>query len=299
MVTFLLYFQLQEENIEINIVDIISKFIVKKEEDNFLLQEESQVVSVDNDSRLPYTVFIDRDPVRFETYHEAVDYASKNNTNVYYWDTNTVVWENDFKLPLKILLDAPLISQLPELPRGCEVTSLAMMLNYAGVTADKMILAEEVIKDPTPYQKTDGKVFFGNPYDGFVGDMYNINNPGYGVYHGPIKKLAENYLPNRVLDLTGTDFQNILYHISMGKPVWVISNATFSKLPNSAFQTWETPTGTVEITYREHSVLITGFDKEYIYFNDPLEYVKNRKILKENFVEAWKQMGKQAITFID
>ena len=38
------------------------------------------------------------------------------------------------------------IAQNPELPRGCEVTSLAMMLNYNGINVSKMELAKEVKK---------------------------------------------------------------------------------------------------------------------------------------------------------
>ncbi|RUQ24224.1 hypothetical protein ELQ35_21975 [Peribacillus cavernae] len=42
------------------------------------------------------------------------------------------------------------MAQYPELPRGCEVTSLAMLLHYYDVKVSKMELADKVKKDPTP-----------------------------------------------------------------------------------------------------------------------------------------------------
>ena len=73
-------------------------------------------------------------------------------------------------------------------------------------------------------------------------------------------------------------------------------SVTFKKLPDSEFRTWHTPSGTVKITYSEHSVLITGYDETYIYFNDPLTGEKNKKAPITDFEESWVQMGSQAIT---
>lgn len=196
-----------------------------------------------------------------------------------------------------VLLDVPLVAQMPELPRGCEVTSLAMMLMDAGKSVSKMTLASQVRKDPTPYSKTNGQVYFGNPYTGFVGDMYSFNKPGLGVYHGPIAELAEKYLPGRVVDFTGSNFEEIYKHLDNGKPVWVINNTWFDTVPSQYWQTWNTPTGKISITYKEHSVLITGYDSQYIYFNDPLSVTKNRKATISAFKRGWEQMGKQAISY--
>ncbi|SCY38142.1 C39 family peptidase [Alkaliphilus peptidifermentans] len=198
----------------------------------------------------------------------------------------------------KVILEAPLILQYPELPRGCEVTSLAMLLQYAGIDIDKMTLAAEVKKDPTPYQLKNGKVFFGNPYNGYVGDMYTLQRPGLGVYYGPILELAETYMENRVVNLTGGSFDDLYYFINKDIPVWIITNSRYKKLGDNHFQTWETPTGPIRITYRLHSVLVTGYDDNYIYFNDPLVNSKNRKIKKEDFEDAWVQMGRQAISYL-
>jgi len=193
-----------------------------------------------------------------------------------------------------VLLDVPYVEQNPQLPRGCEVTSLAMMLNYVGVDVDKMTLASEIEK--VPYWVSSN--VHGNPYDGFVGDMYhNDKKDGFGAYHGPVKRLADAHLPSRIRDLTGATFDTLLSdYVGKGRPVWVITNATFQKLADSQFETWHTTSGDIRITWEEHSVVITGFDANYVYINDPLGG-KNRRLNRQNFSQAWEQMGQQAISY--
>lgn len=190
-------------------------------------------------------------------------------------------------------LNVPFIKQFPELPRGCEVTSLAMLLQDAGVNVGKMTLAKEVKK--VPYLKNGYK---GNLNDGFVGNMYTYSSPGLGVYHGPIADLAEKYLPNRILDLTGSKMSEVYKMVDLGAPVWVIHNSRFKRLPASEFQTWNTISGKINITYRMHSVVITGYDSKYVYINDPLYSSKNRRVDRVNFESGWVQMGRQAISYV-
>ena len=176
------------------------------------------------------------------------------------------------------------------------MTSLAMLLKYYGVNVSKMALAEEVKKDPTPYSKDkNGRKYYGNPYDGFVGDMYNKDKNGYGVYHGPIAELGKKYVGEDLIDITGVEFEDLLYFLSQGKPVWVITNATYKSLGDDQFEMWHTPTGIVKITKKLHSIVVTGFDEQYIYINDPLSNIKNKKTNRSDFQKAWEQMGNQAI----
>jgi uncharacterized protein YvpB len=191
------------------------------------------------------------------------------------------------------LVNVPHIQQMPELPRGCEVTSLAMLLQYAGVSVDKMTLANEITT--IPFRDSNG--LRGNPNDGFVGDIYSFDNPGYGVYHAPIAALAEEYLPGRIIDLTGGDIDSVYTRIDNGSPVWVITNSRFSQLPESEFTTWQTSSGEIQITYREHSVLVVGYDVKYVYLNDPLAEQSYTAVPRDSFEDSWIQMGKQAISY--
>lgn len=190
------------------------------------------------------------------------------------------------------LIDAPLINQMPQLPRGCEVTSLAMLLGHAGINVDKMTLAEQIVK--VPFESNGLR---GHPNEGFVGNIYTFSEPGLGVYHKPINDLAKNYLGDRVVDLTGQSFDVVINQLKHNKPVWVIINVAYDRLSEAHWMTWNTNQGPINITYKEHSVLITGFDEQSIYFNDPLTGVKDRKVDKAKFISGWEQMGSQAISY--
>ncbi|KLT15387.1 hydrolase [Neobacillus vireti] len=191
-------------------------------------------------------------------------------------------------LPDSILLDVPLLNQMdkPKLYNGCEVTSLAMILNYHGIKVTKNELADKIKTVPLTY--SNGKK--GNPNAGFVGDM--AHGPGLGVYNGPVLELAKKYVGDKAVNLTNKPFDDLLNEVGQGLPVWIITTSSFS--PVSVFQTWDTPQGKIDITFSEHSVAITGYDENYIYINDPYGE-KNKKINKDSFIKAWEQMGKQAI----
>lgn len=245
----------------------------------------------------PFIVLTDHGVQDFDRLESAIYYANRNSYTRIYWKNNIdIIWDAEIKTPDKTVLDVPVILQYPELPRGCEVTSLAMVLNYWGINANKLELAKNIKKDTTPYSRdVNGKITFGNPYDGFVGDMYNIRNNGYGVYHGPIAELLEEYAPNQTIDVTGISMDNLLYFVSKGMPVWVVANSTYKPLEENMFEIWHTPTGIVKITYREHAVVITGYSEKHIYLNDPLRSQKNIKVDKNKFIESWLQMGSQAV----
>ncbi len=233
----------------------------------------------------------------FNSFAEAAKFSKKAGyADVYYRKNNKFVWNNHEKLENKIISNVNHIKQLPELKRGCEVTSLAMLLNYKGFNVDKMTLAKDIKKDTTPYREIDGKIYFGNPNNGFVGDIYDYSKKGLGVYHLPITALLSSYTKNDALDLTGCEFEDLYYFINKNSPIWVIINTKYDELPQSSFEIWNTPDGEVKITYAEHSVLIVGYDDNYIYINDPLSMTGYTKKEKSRFIKAWKQMGRQAVT---
>jgi uncharacterized protein YvpB len=227
------------------------------------------------------------------TEEPTVSYLAVTNLN----STEDVEDENeDLDQSEQVILNGvPHIQQLPELARGCEATSLAMLLQFAGVSVDKMTLAVEI--NTVSFRDQYG--LHGNPYEGFVGDIYSFDNPGYGVYHTPIAELAESYLPGRIIDLTGEGFDSVYSMVESGSPVWVIVNSRFESLKEEEFEVWDTQSGEVQITYREHSVVVVGYDETSVFINDPLSEEPYTSVPKASFEAAWNQMGHQAISYLE
>lgn len=167
-----------------------------------------------------------------------------------------------------------------------------MLLQSANIQVDKMKLAKEIHKVPFWIGKKHG-----HPNEGFVGNIYTYSYPGYGAYHKPIYKLAQRYLGERAIDLTGKDIENIYKQIRSGIPVLVVTNSTFRPLSDDQFRTWETEQGSIRITYYEHSVVITGYDNDKVYIHNPLGKEPHIAVPKNEFQAAWEQMGKQAISY--
>ncbi|QQE79314.1 C39 family peptidase [Alicyclobacillus sp. SO9] len=192
------------------------------------------------------------------------------------------------------LIKVPAIAQLPQLKNGCEVTSLAMLLEFEKHPVSKMSLAAEEPKDKTPLVMNQNQqiVSWGNPNVGFVG---SVTKYGYAIYHGPLTKLVNEVLPGRGLDLTGMSFKDLEKIVANGTPVEVWDTYNFA--PTNSWVTWQSPEGMVHATWDEHAVLLVGYNKEDVYVNNPLKGgLAAEKVPIGPFIKAWDQLGKQAIT---
>lgn len=194
------------------------------------------------------------------------------------------------------MIDAPVFAQLPELPAGCEITSLTMLLHYNGITKSKMELAVEMPKDDTPViLNPDGSVaYWGNPNTGFVGDVTRKTR-GFGIYHSGLFPLLKTYIP-QAIDITGEPFELYEQQIANNIPVIIWTTIDFN-IPYK-WVTWDTPIGPIKTTYAEHAVLLVGYDENNVYLNDPLSGKKQVKVNKNQFIDSWTAMGKQGLTYL-
>lgn len=179
----------------------------------------------------------------------------------------------------------PCINQNPDLPTGCEVTSLTMVLNYLGYDADKNDLAENYLtKEEFPY---------ANPYYQFVGDPSTSDS--FGCYAPVITECALKYGVNAT-NISYSSMDTICSYIEEGQPV--IIWATVDMVPTKFGSTvWTDADGeTVSWRGREHCVVMVGFDAaaNEVYLADPMNgYITTYRF--STFYTRWQEQGCQAV----
>lgn len=196
----------------------------------------------------------------------------------------------------KHIIKVPAIMQYPELPYGCEVTSLTMLTTYLGLPYSKLDLADKMPKDPTPpVYDAEGRInTWGDPDVGFVGNMKGA--PGYAVYHKPVADLLNSVYKMGAEDLSGAEFTALKKAISQDKPVVVWTTANFK--PTDRWDRWYSKSGEeIRISYMEHAVLLVGYDQQHVYVNNPFTGEEAQEVDLEGFLGSWEQFGRMAVTF--
>lgn len=189
-----------------------------------------------------------------------------------------------------VLEDFNTVLQEPELPTGCEITSLAEVLNYHGFNIDKEELCDNFM--PVDY---NGAVTMNQAY---IGDPRSTN--GFGCYSPVIVKSAYEYFesidsPCYAVDLSGTDFRDLFYQICQGRPVIVW--ATMYLTESDFFDyLWTSENGEdMSFNYYQHCMAIYGYDlnEGIVYAGDPL--VGNTTYSIDSFERIYDIMHKQAV----
>lgn len=219
--------------------------------------------------------------------NQVINVKNKENKNT---PVNTTAKKNS------ALLNVILIRQNPELRYGCEVTSLAMMLNYAGVKTNKMELYQQIQKDSDPLIKSPkGDILrWGNPGDGFVGDMTG-RRAGYAVFDKPMISLINQKLPGRAVNLTNQPFERVLEHVSAGYPVVVWTTGDY-RLPDR-WEAWYHGKQYIKTPLDLHAVVLVGYDTNHVYLNDPLSGRKQVRVNKQQFIASWRALQNRAVSY--
>ncbi|WP_152559200.1 C39 family peptidase [Tumebacillus flagellatus] len=183
-----------------------------------------------------------------------------------------------------------MIPQNPQMPTGCEIASLTMLLHWAGHPVSKTEVAGWVHREPAPYQR-NGVWYGGDPHRGFIGSPDSPN--GYGVFHEPIYQVLQKKEPARAFDLTGNSFTSVLQSVDQGSPV--ITWVTIGLAEPRSSMTWRTGSGkTIDWKTPEHATVLTGYSATTVSVQDPLTG-RLEHYPRSLFQKRWEQMGQQAV----
>lgn len=201
----------------------------------------------------------------------------------------------------KVYIDMGNVLQTPELPVGCEITALTILLNYWGFDAEKTDMAKNYLPISSGrYEYKDGKTYKDSFFDFFIGDPFSR---GYGCFSNAIVKAADKYIADMgggytVINLSGCDPDTLYDYVSRDIPVLVW--ATDGMIEPEYYETWyDIDTGEQLDWYlNEHCAVLAGFDIDggYVTLNDPMKGIIDYNI--DKFETRFKQMHSQAVVII-
>lgn len=202
------------------------------------------------------------------------------------YDEELIAKDPDNLPPLEKTFKAVL--QYPELPTGCEITSLTMVLNHLGFDVTKVKMASDYMKKGLAWETDFREAFAGNPFSEY----------SYGCYAPVIVDAANKFLEEqgsdlRAVDLSGFSFDDLLNFTDNGVPVMVWT--TIGLIPGFYTATWTADNGETVTWYaNEHCMVLVGHNDESssIFAADPdkgkiVEY--DRELFKTRFHELFEQ----------
>ncbi|RGS30957.1 MULTISPECIES: C39 family peptidase [Clostridia] len=215
--------------------------------------------------------------VELDQVEESGEIAELGTENVQ-MQTETI--ENYYKME-----DFEWLSQNPELPTGCEITSLTSVLNYYGINVKKETMADDYLK------KGDGsyyKMFLGNPRDaGSFGCMAQPIVDAANLY------FKKNNVSMKASNVSGVTFDKILEYVSQGVPMIVWN--TMGMAPAYESQTLTLDGREYTWIAPEHCVVVVGYDLDNneVYVADPMAGMVTRNL--KTFEERYDSLKRQAV----
>lgn len=179
------------------------------------------------------------------------------------------------------------LCQHPELPTGCEITSLAMVLRYYGFDIDKCELSEKYL-DKKPVGEADFHyVFAGEP----------SRADSYGCYAPAIVNAADRYLESmgskmKARNISGIRFEELSAFTNAGIPVMIWCTIGMKK---GYYSTAWIINGKKLVWYaREHCTVLLGHDNDISYIADP--YTGHiEKYRAELLKKRYDELSRQAV----
>ena len=205
----------------------------------------------------------------------------------------------------KKISNVPLIGQ-SKLPTGCETCSATMLLNFYGYKISETTFADKyLVKKPFGY--SNGSYTGPDPNCAFVGTPYSSNS--YGAYAPIMVKCMNKYLSDKsykAVEISGKSLEYLSgKYVAQGQPIMIW--ATINMSPSFKTTTWRVNYTDENAKYKlgsyytwtagEHCLLLTGYDKDYYYFNDPWTNARTR-YSKSLVNTRYNELVKQAVVMV-
>ncbi len=197
----------------------------------------------------------------------------------------------DYSLP-----SFPEVLQNPELPKGCEITALTMILNYYGFDIDKTEMSDKYLpKAPENLRYgADGRLLGTDLNHYFIGDPAG---DGHVCGTGAIITAANTYLgeqesSRRAIDQNGATPEKLYQLVCQGIPVIVwVTIGMEKRRPTTG---WNTEEGAfVEWSTNDHAAVLVGYTEKTVKIADPLKGLAEYD--KEDFEASFISRSNQCV----
>lgn len=208
-------------------------------------------------------------------------------------------------------INVPYINQ-NKLVSGCEAVSGTMVLNFWGYNiSEEDFYDNYLIRKDWRYGK-DGSIYAPDPNSAYVGNarIKSGINCGFGCYSNALQKSLKKVIDSskhKSLNTTGADIAELCSkYIDNNIPViiwatigmvqsrptckWIISYID----KNSKFKLGDNFTWIAH----EHCLVLTGYNDNYYFCNDPYKNSKNISIDKRLLERRFKELGMQSVVVV-
>ena len=195
------------------------------------------------------------------------------------------------------LADFDIIEQYPELPTGCEITAMTMVLHYYGYHVDKVTMALDYMPKVQAefYRSEDGRLMGSDLENYFAGDP--TEETGYICGTGAIVTAANRYLEDVGSSLKAIAMKNAqpeeLYDlIDQGTPVVIW--CTINMEDRAETDGWYREDGAyMEWSTNDHGAVLIGYDQETVTVADPI--YSRITVSRAQFEKVFAERGGQCV----
>jgi len=180
----------------------------------------------------------------------------------------------------------------------CETASMQMALAYRGHWYPQSYMFQFEHPDTRqPIKSGDGTILqWGNPFDGFVGDVnaHEFNGTGYGVYYPPILWIANGLGDPSAVGGSGFSADTVYQALASGHPVQVWVEYQWVRPALGVWKAWDRTK--IHYSLREHSVVLSGLSDDAVRVNDPWPGTQYW-ISRSTFETSWADFHNMAIIY--